>query len=432
MQNTAVVRLIGERLAWYPPGAGTEPQWLDSEPAADKLRAALSQRRLKVCFAAPGAQARLLEMPVTAAEKKHLAKSLPFMLEEEVAADVEDLHFSYTTLDDDRVTVAVCDRAHMDHWRQHLAPFTGINQWLPETLLLPRSAGEWCVVLEDDTAIVRLDESAGFTVEKALLETLLLSVLDTGLEPSAVSRKEPSAAGSKEPSAASNKQPSAASIAEPSAIILYGTDQSADIALLPAALQDKVQWRQGDLCSALMLADDGALNLNLLQGSYAPRLPLGRWWGYWRAVAAVFAVAFLLQLAAGYADYRNLSENNIALRGAVEASYRQAFPKGAVVDAEKQLKRQLDALRGSGQTSGFVSLMEQVGGVIADMPGTSIATINYNDKGDEMRMNLIATDFESVEQLRSRINAVGLEAVMESSSAQDKKVRARLRVGKRS
>lgn len=47
-------------------------------------------------------------------------------------------------------------------------------------------------------------------------------------------------------------------------------------------------------------------------------------------------------------------------------------------------------------------------------------------------MNIVAADFEAVERVRSDINKAGLEAVMESSSAQGDKVRARLRVGDRS
>jgi general secretion pathway protein L len=96
------------------------------------------------------------------------------------------------------------------------------------------------------------------------------------------------------------------------------------------------------------------------------------------------------------------------------------------------LRRQLDALGGTGQGSGFVGLMDQVGGAIADLPGTSISTINYNDKGNEMRLNIVAADFEGVEKLRSRINEAGLEAVMESSNTQGERVSARLRVKKRS
>jgi type II secretory pathway component PulL len=76
--------------------------------------------------------------------------------------------------------------------------------------------------------------------------------------------------------------------------------------------------------------------------------------------------------------------------------------------------------------------MDRVGGAIAGMPGTSIASINYNDKGNEMRLNIVAADFEGVEQLRSRINEAGLEAIMESSSTQGDRVSARLRVTERS
>ncbi|NQX90416.1 MAG: type II secretion system protein GspL, partial [Halioglobus sp.] len=81
-----------------------------------------------------------------------------------------------------------------------------------------------------------------------------------------------------------------------------------------------------------------------------------------------------------------------------------------------------------GQGSGFVTLMESVGGAIDASPDTRIATINYSDKDDEMRLNISAADFEGVEKLRGRINDAGLEAVMESSSTRGDRVSARLRV----
>ena len=76
--------------------------------------------------------------------------------------------------------------------------------------------------------------------------------------------------------------------------------------------------------------------------------------------------------------------------------------------------------------------MERVGGVIADSEGTSIVSINYNDKAAEMRLNIVAQDYGAVEQVRAGINKAGLEASMENSSAQGEQVRARLRVGERS
>ena len=119
------------------------------------------------------------------------------------------------------------------------------------------------------------------------------------------------------------------------------------------------------------------------------------------------------------------------MRGAVQETYRQAFPRGAVVDAEKQLRRQLDSMTGSSQASGFVGLVAQVGDVVTTADG-SIVSINYNEKAGEIRLNLLAADYEAVERIRSGFVENGLQATLENSSAQDDGVRARMRVGGRS
>lgn len=402
MHNSAVIRLVNGRLAWYAPGASDEPRWLDDEQARDSLLAAVAQQRSAPCFAAPGADVRLLQLHLGAEEKKHIGKSLPFMLEERVAADIDQLHFASVALDKLDLAVALCSVDKMQAWQALLAEIPGVRLWLPEPLLLPWQSGEWCIVLDGDEAIVRYGQCGGFTTERTLLPAMLAGLL--------------------------------VSQAEPAAIIFYGREQATDIALLPQALQAKAQWRRGNLYSALLLGEPPQPALNLLQGEFATRLPVARWWREWRAVAAVLALAFGLQLAATYTDYLKLERENIALRTAVESSYRNAYPKGAMVDAETQLRRQLSLLRGSGDASGFVHLVEQVGAAITTDGGTAIDAINYNfsDRGGEMRMNIVAADFEAVERVRSDINKAGLDAVMESSSAQGDKVRARLRVGDKS
>jgi general secretion pathway protein L len=400
LQDLTTIRLVGNRLAWYPPGASDEPQWLDDDISRERLRAAINERRGSICFAVPGAEARLLTREISPEEKKHIRKSLPFMLEEEVAADIDDLHFAHCNLDKNLLGIAICSTQNMQEWHELLADFPGITRWVPEPLLLPWRAGEWCVVLEDNSAVIRVGRCEGFSVERDMAGIFLQGAL----------------------------QDSDA----PTAIVVYGDDQASDLELLPPELKDIAQWRRGNLYAAMLLSEASDINLNLMQGEHAAQLPLGKWWRQWRAVAALFAVAFSLHLVSGYLDYRNLQKENLVLRGAVEQSYRKAFPRGQYIDAESQLRKQLEAMRGTGRSSGFVTLVEKVGQAISTMPRASISTINYSDKADEMRMNIVAKDFSAVEQLRSRINESGLDAVMESSNAQGDKVRARLRIGKRS
>ena len=393
-----VVRLINEQLVWYPPGSGDQPAPLDDDIARERLRSVLAQSRSRVCFAVPAEEVRLLRLEIAAEERKHIERSLPFSLEEQVAADIEELHFAHRELEKLALSVAICSRERMQAWGERLEAFPALTRWLPEPLLLPWQAGEWCLVLDPDRAIVRHGEAEGFGIELPLLAVALEALL--------------------------------AERGQPETVVVYGQDQAGDIQQLPEELRSLVQWRRGSLGSALLLGGEDAVNLR--QGEYVPRLPLGRWWRQWRAVAAVFAVALAVHLLATYVDYRGLKQRNLELRTAIEDSYRRAYPRGQAPEPEKQLGDKLAEMRGSSQTSGVVSLLARVGRVIASRPGTAVASINYSDRAGEMRMNILAADFEAVEAIREGINQAGLRAEMENSNAQGDKVRARIRVGGRS
>ena len=151
----------------------------------------------------------------------------------------------------------------------------------------------------------------------------------------------------------------------------------------------------------------------------------------WRLVAGLFGAAFLLQVGATYASYASLEKENLQLRRQIETTYRQVVPKGAVVDAEKQLEQQLSQLRGGGQAITFVGMMERIARVVAGQDGAQVASINFNDKLGDVRLNLVVPDFRSVEAIRTGLVAAGLEAVTENSNAQGDRVRARLKVARK-
>jgi general secretion pathway protein L len=395
VREVSVVRIQGGELVWYPAGAGGSPRPLADPAHLAELEALAAARRVPLLFAAPGADVILREIEFTASEKRHYVKSLPFLLEDEFSEDIEALHFASRPWGRLSVGVAVCSHECMNYWRELVADLPALAVWTSECLLLPWQTGELCIVLDADTVIVRTGFNSGFSVERDLAPVVLAAL---------------------------------SAEAEFDAVIVYCNDQKSGQDVLPEALQTAVQWRTGDFATALLLAVEEQPTLNLNQGEYGAQLPLERWWQQWRLVAGLFVAAFCLQLAGTWADYSNLEAQNLQLRQQIEATYREVVPRGAVVDPEKQLQRQLESLRGVAQGGGFVSLLDRIGRVIQGQEGAQLATINFNDKVGDVRLNLVVPDFKAVESIRTNLDAAGLLAQMENSNAQGDMVRARLKV----
>ena len=343
-------------------------------------------------FAVPADEVRLLSLAVTAEEKKHLGKSLPFMVEEFVAEDIATLHIAAAPIDDARYAVAVIRRKRMVEWMESLAGAADEYHWVSEALLLPWQPNELTVLLDGDEAVIRDGEWSGSRIEKTLVPALL------------------------------------ATMDAPTQTVIYGHAQNEDIALLPESWQVNALWRQGGWGNALMLAD-GAVKLDLRQGMFQKRLPVARWWGLWRNVAIFAAVALTVHLIAGWLDYRALAAENFSLRTAMVDSYRRANPKGAVVDIEKQLNRQLAEFQIGDSGPAFTPILADVSRAMVADKTLSLASLNFSGPAGQLRLTVEAPSFEAVSALRDRLSKAGLSNDLEGSNARSGGVTARLTVG---
>lgn len=380
-ENVCVLRLDGSELRLWRAGNATS-ELVDTQTTLPK----------NTVFAVPSDSVRLQLQKISPDEAKHLSKALPFLMEDDVIEDVDTLHFAYRPLSDEQFVIAIVRQSEMLAW-QALLPQSWDGTWLPEALVLPWQAGEICLVMEGDTALVRFDQWVGSRIERDLVAPLLSS-LDVS----------------------------------PTAIVMYGQDQAQDLNCVPAAMYQQVQWRQGTLGSALLLAAPEHSLFDLRQGTFAPRLPLKRWWATWQRVAIAAGVALVLQLGADIAEYQRLKATNVQLRQAIQESYRQANPRGAVVDVEKQLDRQLAEFNPASTGVTFTPLLAAVTTALADQGTISLSTMNFSASSGELRLDLLAEDFAAVEALRQMLGNKGLEATLETSSSRDEQVRARLRI----
>lgn len=394
-ENLTIVQITGGGLVWREPGTGQDRD-LSEDISRQALSRELRESAHRVVFAVPGGELRLLELDVAAEERRHLDSALPFMLEEQLSEDIEELHFPRTALASGRYGVAVVSRAQMDSWQLELGEFAAHLPWIPEALLLPWESGVWTLVVEEQRSMLRYGECLGATVEPAILKVLLDSLAADGL---------------------------------PDRLVVYGFDESQGAEFLPDDLQSLVEWRRGGLDEALILSTGAADALDLRQGDYAPRLPYEHWWSLWRTVAAVLVVAVVLHGVSGWLDYRRLERQNVALRQEIETLYREINPRGAVSDPERQLRQQLGDLSGGRGGTSFSGLLAPLGSAMAKRDDMLLASLNYSQRSGELRINLLAPSFAEVEGLREDLVNAGLDANLENSSRSGDRVRARLRLG---
>lgn len=359
-----------------------------------QLHALLQNDRSSVVFAFPSEQVTLLTHQVEKAERKLLSQSLPYSLEDRLAEDIDELHFAHRWLNEGEVAVAVVRKALMDDWQQEPA-ISPVGQWVPDTLLLPVSSNQWVVVVEVSRCLVRVSDERAFVCQPDLLNVFLSASLESGA---------------------------------PDSIVVYSSSES-QLPDLDATLRDLMLVRKGGWLDAVMMSSEVPALLNLRQGSYAPILPWASWWQQWRWVAATLLGAALIQGVLSYSQFQQAQSVNLDIRRDIETRYREVYPQGAIVDAEKQLERQLRSLRGDAQSAGFMSLLEQAGAVLNAVPGTQLINLNYTDRNSQLGLTLMASDFDALETLRSKLASAGLKVELENSSAQGDQVRARLRVG---
>lgn len=347
----------------------------------------------------PAEQVTLHEIPFERHERKMLRQTLPYSLEEDLVDDVDELHFALGDVSGETVALAVVAQEKMQEWLEPLqSQGADVDKVIPEVLLIPRADNSWSLLVDGQRWLVRNGDNQGFAMESANVSLALQLLMD-------------------------------ASEQLPEALTVYCGEEDQDSInnQLPELLRGIVQWSRDDYWSMIDKGLQQPYQIDLLQGTYAPSLPWKKWWQVWRGAAVLLGVAVLVQFAVNVGQLQMLKSTNIDLRADIEKSYRSVVPKGAVMDAERQLRRKVNALKG-GDGGGFVSLLAQVAQVLSAVDGLTLQSLNYAEKQSEIRLTVLAEDFDDVETARANIEKLGLTAELTGSSSEGGKTRARLRI----
>ena len=362
----------------------------------------------------PGIDILLIRARLPAGRKSQLRNALPFALEENLIDDVENLHCALgPQLADGNYIAAVSRDENIRYWHQRLVS-SGLHlqALLPDTLLLPRTAGSWSIACEQNTAYVRTADAEGFVCQTQVLPLLLQKELDNRVDnlPHSIDIHACPVSGETDPS---------------------------------EAISDKVQiahhpeFSSGNLIELLLQRSPGYPSLNLLQGEFAPSSRLLQRIRPWYTSAALVGVLVLLGFTGSVIEYVSLKQQSAQLEQQILQTFRQAFPdvktNVSAATVPSIMKSRLAMLRGTGQGGGpdFSEMLAKVAPVVAKAKDVNAQHLRF--QSGQMEILLITPDLQTLEQLKNQISsAVPWEVELKSANSTEKKVEGRIVIFRKS
>lgn len=397
MRDTLFIRLgTTEQVSWL---SESEPNVV-REGSLAEVAAAVGGKHVIVVV--PGTDVILTKVAVPTRNRNRMAAAVPYLLEEQLAADVDESHFALGNKDaEGQVAVAVVSQACMDDWLRRLNE-VGVqaDQIIPEILLLPYTPDAWTLLIEHDGSNLRNELQGGVGMDSVNTAFILRRVM------------------------AENE-------VKPTQLNVWMAGNAAETMLFPEDLGVDVRIETLDVPTLVFLARHahGEGVIDLLQGPYSRREQLGKLWRPWRPAVALFAVWLIIQFGIKFYEHHELQTQATKLHNEISRIYLNTFPDAKrVVDARVQMEQHLKELRGgTGNVGEFLQLLSQVSGPTADLGGVEIDRISY--KEGELNVSLMISDLQRLEQLKDRLSSETQMTVdIQSATARSNRVEAHLQI----
>jgi general secretion pathway protein L len=320
---------------------------------------------------------------------------VPYALEEQLADDIDDLHFAIgkRSSDSSRTPVAVVTRALMDQWLSTLKE-NGLDPELmyADSDLLPHNPGQSVALLEEDVIVVR--PPAGTPV------TLPADALYEALEMAQAGSTESGGAGR--------------------GLILYtGAAEWQRHSAQVEALRERFDGIKIQLLASGPLALfaqqlPSATSTNLLQGAYAPTTSRAVGLRAWR-VAAILLVSLVgLHVAGKAAELTLLKRNEHKLDVSIREAFQTALPgEASTPDARKVMERRLAVAR-AGSTGGLLPALAALVQARGAAPGAVVKSLNFHDGAMDLQID--APDAASLDRIGQALRNNGWQADLTGGS----------------
>ncbi len=374
----------------------------------------------KVIVLVPSAEVLTIgvDIPVKGGSRLHAA--LPYALEEQLAEDIEQLHFAAgTRRSSGKIPVAVVGRDRLTEWIGCLTE-AGIqpSAVIPDNYGLARIPGTISLLVAEDQVMI----NDGADVE------LVMQGVSPGDALAAIGALDDTADGD-DPESPESSLP-----AMPRHVLVYCEPQdeeryqhdwlavrhemeSVDVNLLPDGVMPRL---------AVTVASGAGVNL--LQGDFGAQTEYSGLFRPWR-YAAILLLAFgFVGIGAKATDYYLLKRQEAELKQQFEAEYRQISPGTSTVEDPARLVASLKSRAGtSGAPPLFLQSLEQLSRALQQNKEARIEAIRYRAGVVDIRLS--APNVSTLDKIQRVVGETGqFEAAIQSTDQDGDTVSSRIQI----
>ncbi|ABM01979.1 general secretion pathway protein L [Psychromonas ingrahamii 37] len=327
------------------------------------------QRRV-ICLL-PGVDICIKKVVIKGAFNRQMQQALPYLVEEELASDVEKLHFNVIAKETHLVHVAICDKQKMYDWIDWLEKAQiNCKQFIPEGLTLPLPEdGKWQAIKLGEQWLIRETANIAWSCDHSMLNTILESKLKNSADEDLVPRIE---------------------------------------SYSPVIEDSVAEWSSHDAMLPMELLAIGTKNnpVNFLTAEFKPVKEVSPYIKKWRIPAAAGVLLFIVSVLNIYSHTLQVQAETELIQQQVETIYSQAFPRESKLRYARinyKLDTMLKELQGSSVEFDFLTVLDDLSPALMSLKEFEISSLKFDSKKQELQLALTAPSFQAFETFAAEL-----------------------------
>lgn len=380
----------------------------NAEQLADLTEKA-SQRVVKVFV--PGCDVLLKRLVVPTKSQRAMRSAVPYMLEDELAQDVDQLFFAYANIANDNSEyncfVAITQREQMQLWQSWLAQANiQTKSMQPDVLAMPYTEGQWSAISLQPNSIasnqtqvvVRQGEWQGFTIDSQAWQFSVQQIF--------ASKQTDEQEVNNITINAYSDLPCFNESSNPDGFVLQKAEEELPLALFAQHCQHS--------------------KFNLLQGKFKVKEQRSINATNWLWAAGFAACALLLNVGYKSTQLWQLSAQKEHVEAQIITQYKKAFPEAKRVrigTIKSQLNSKISQLGGVSEQAGFLAMLSHVQPAFAKVPELKPESLKFDGKRQELRLQALANDYQHFERFKAALDSNKLTVKQGAQSNQGEQVK---------